>query len=211
MIREIGIIPVIRADSKEDAIRVADTLFESGLSIAEITMTVPNALDAISAVSRRLGAGMLLGAGTVTDSDTACLAAASGASFIVSPCLVPDVTEQAASDEVLMIAGALTPTEVFTASQSGAAFVKVFPANSVGGAAYLRALKGPFPNIPLIPTGGVSLETIPGLFAAGAAAVGVGGELISREALKRADFNAIGALAREFLRAVSVARGQDNG
>jgi 2-dehydro-3-deoxyphosphogluconate aldolase/(4S)-4-hydroxy-2-oxoglutarate aldolase len=206
MIRDVGIIPVIRADSAADAIRVAETLADSGISIAEITMTVPDALSAIAALSRKLGARMLIGAGTVTDTDTARRALAAGARFIVSPCVVPEVIDQAAGDDVVMMAGALTPTEVFTAAQRGATFVKVFPANSVGGAAYLRALKGPFPDIALIPTGGVSLESIPGLFAAGAAAVGVGGELISRDALRRGDFDAIGVLATQFLRAVQNAR-----
>jgi len=208
IIREVGIIPVIRADSATDAMHVAETLADAGLLIAEITMTVPDALGAIAAVCRRLGSRMLVGAGTVTDADTAAMAVVAGARFIVSPCLVPEVIDQAASDDVLMMAGALTPTEIFAATQRGAAFVKVFPANSVGGAAYLRALRGPFPNAALIPTGGVSLESIAGLFAAGAAAVGAGGELVSREALKRGDFAAIGSLATEFLSAVRSARRQ---
>ena len=206
MIRDVGIIPVIRADSAADAIRVAETLAESGLLVAEITMTVPDALKAIAAVSRRLGARMLVGAGSVVDAEAARLSVAAGAMFIVSPCLVPDVMDQAADDDVVMMAGALTPTEVFNASQRGAAFVKIFPAGSVGGASYLRALRGPFPDIALVPTGGVSLESIAGYFAAGAAAVGVGSELVSRTAIQRGDFAAIGALATEFLRAVRSAR-----
>jgi 2-dehydro-3-deoxyphosphogluconate aldolase/(4S)-4-hydroxy-2-oxoglutarate aldolase len=208
MIRDIGIIPVIRAESAALAIRVAETLLESGLPIAEITMTVPDAIDAIRAVSRRVGTRMLLGAGTVTDAVTARAAVAAGARFVVSPCLVPAVIDAAAEDDVVVMAGALTPTEVFTAAECGADFVKVFPANSVGGASYLRSLKGPFPHIALVPTGGVSLESIAGFFAAGAVAVGVGSEMIPRDALQRGDLAAIGVLAAEFLRAVKTAQGR---
>ena len=206
VIREIGIIPVIRADSPDAAIAVVDALAEAGLVIAEITMTVPRAIDAIEAVSKRFADRMLVGAGTVTDADTARRAADVGAEFVVSPCLVREVIDAARGAGVAVLPGALTPTEVFEAYKSGADMVKVFPAQNVGGASYLRALRGPFPDIPLVPTGGVTLENVREMFDAGAAAVGVGSELISKEALGRRDYAAIGALARQFMDAVRKAR-----
>src|SRR3954464_10614212 len=198
IIREIGLIPVIRADSADAAIAVVDALAEAGLVIAEITMTVPGAIDAIEAVSKRFADRVLVGAGTVTDADTARRAVDAGAEFIVSPCLVPEVIDAARRLDAAVLPGALTPTEIFAAHSAGADMVKVFPAQNLGGASYLRALRGPFPDIPLVPTGGVTLDNIGDFFAAGAAAVGVGSELVSKEALARSDFNAVGALARKF-------------
>ena len=208
IIREIGVIPVIRADSADAAIAVVDALAEAGLVIAEITMTVPGAIDAIEAVSKRFADRVLVGAGTVTDADTARRAVDAGAEFIVSPCLVPDVIEAARRLDAAVLPGALTPTEIFAAHSAGADMVKVFPAQNVGGASYLRALRGPFPDIPLVPTGGVTLDNVPEMFDAGAVAVGVGSELISKDALVRRDYAAIGALAKKFLAAVRSARGR---
>jgi 2-dehydro-3-deoxyphosphogluconate aldolase / (4S)-4-hydroxy-2-oxoglutarate aldolase len=205
-LREVGIIPVIRASSAEAAVAVADALLQAGLTVAEITLTVPNAIDAIGAVAKRFPGKVLVGAGTVTDAEAARRAVDAGAEFIVSPCLVPDVIEAAQRADVAVLPGALTPGEVFAAFRAGGDMVKVFPAQAVGGAAYLRALRGPFPDIPLVPTGGVTLETIAELFQAGAAAVGVGTELISQDALARRDYAAIGALAKQFLAAVRQAR-----
>ena len=204
-LREVGIIPVIRASSADAAVAVVEALLQAGLTVAEITMTVPNAIDAIGAVAKRFPE-VLLGAGTVTDTETAKRAVDAGAAFIVTPCLVPEVIEAAHRAGVAVLPGALTPGEVFEAFRLGSDMVKVFPVGSVGGAAYLRALRGPFPDIPLVPTGGVTLETIAELFHAGAAAVGVGNELISKDALARRDYAAIGALAKQFLAAVRQAR-----
>jgi len=206
-LREVGIIPVIRAPSADAAVAVVEALLQAGLTVAEITMTVPNAIDAIGAVAKRFAGKVLLGAGTVTDAETARRAAQAGAEFIVTPCLVPEVIEAAQRADVAVLPGALTPGEVFEAFRSGGDMVKVFPVQSVGGAAYLRALRGPFPDIPLVPTGGVTLETMAELFQAGAAAVGVGTELISKEALARRDYAAIGAVAKQFLAAVREAGG----
>lgn len=205
-LREIGIIPIVRASSADVAMPVAEALLQAGLPIVEITMTVPNAIDAIGAVAKRFAGTMLVGAGTVTDADTARRAVQAGAEFIVSPCLVPAVIEAAQRADVAVLPGALTPGEVFEAFRSGGDMVKVFPAQSVGGAAYVRALRGPFPGIPLVPTGGVTLENIRELFEAGAAAVGVGTELISQDALVRRDYAAIGALATQFLAVLRQAR-----
>lgn len=205
-LREVGIIPVIRADSAGAAVAVVETLIEAGLSVAEITMTVPDAIEAIASVSKRFGDKVLLGAGTVTDAKTVRRALDAGAKFIVSPCLVSEVIEAARRADVAVLPGALTPTEVFEASRQGGDMVKVFPAQNAGGAAYLRALRGPFPDIPLVPTGGVTLDNVGEMFKAGAAAVGVGSEMISKDALARHDYAAIGALATRFLAAVRQAR-----
>lgn len=205
-LREIGIIPVIRADSPETAVRIVDTLVEAGLGVIEVTMTVPDALGVIASVAGRFGRRIVLGAGTVTDADTARRVVAAGADFIVTPCLVPEVVATARAASVAVLPGALSPTEVFTAFQAGADLVKVFPAQSVGGPEYIKALKGPFPAIPLVPTGGVTLQTIGAFLKAGAAAVGVGGELISLSALKTGDYATIAGLAEKFLAAVREAR-----
>jgi len=201
-LREVGIIPIIRASSADAVMPVAEALLQAGLPVVEITLTVPNAIDAIGAVAKRFAGKLLVGAGTVTDAESARRAAEAGAEFIVTPCLVREVIEAARRADVAVLPGALTPTEVFEAFRAGGDMVKVFPAQSVGGAAYLRALRGPFPDIPLVPTGGVTLENVAELFKAGAAAVGVGTELISKDALDRRDYAAIGALAEQFVAAV---------
>ncbi|HEY8832288.1 MAG TPA: bifunctional 4-hydroxy-2-oxoglutarate aldolase/2-dehydro-3-deoxy-phosphogluconate aldolase [Gemmatimonadaceae bacterium] len=205
-LREVGIIPVIRADSSGAAKAVVEALVEAGLVVAEITMTVPGAIDAIASVRKRFGDNVVVGAGTVTDADSARRAVDAGAEFIVTPCLVPEVIDAARRAEVPVLPGALTPTEVLHAFRLGGDMVKIFPAQNVGGASYLRALRGPFPEIPLVPTGGVTLDNVREMFDAGAAAVGVGSELISKDALARRDYAAIGALAGQFLAAARKAR-----
>jgi 2-dehydro-3-deoxyphosphogluconate aldolase/(4S)-4-hydroxy-2-oxoglutarate aldolase len=197
---------VIRAPSADAALAVVDALADAGLTVAEITMSVPGAIAAIASVAKRFGDKVLIGAGTVTDGETAKRALDAGAEFIVTPCLVPEAIDAARRADAAVIPGALTPTEVFDAFGKGGDMVKVFPAQSVGGAAYLRALRGPFPEIPLVPTGGVTLDNVREMFEAGAAAVGVGSEMISKEALARRDYAAIGALAARFLAAVRKAR-----
>lgn len=197
---------MIRAESADAAVAVVEALLEARLTVAEITMTVPNAIDAIATVATRFANQVLIGAGTVTDAETTRRAMDAGAEFIVTPCLVPEVIDAARRADVAVLPGALTPTEVFEAFRSGGDMVKVFPARNVGGADYLRALRGPFPDIPLVPTGGVTLENVSEMFDAGAAAVGVGSELISKDALARRDYAAIGALAARFLAAVREAR-----
>jgi 2-dehydro-3-deoxyphosphogluconate aldolase/(4S)-4-hydroxy-2-oxoglutarate aldolase len=187
-------------------VAVVEALLEAGLTVAEITMTVPNAIDAIASVAKRFANQVLVGAGTVTDAETARRAMDAGAEFIVTPCIIPEVIDAARRADIAVLPGALTPTEVFEAFRIGGDMVKVFPAQNVGGAAYLRALRGPFPEIPLVPTGGVTLENVREMFDAGAAAVGVGSELISKDALARRDYTAIGALAAQFLAAARQAR-----
>ena len=205
-LRDVGIIPVIRAPSADAAVAVTEALLQAGLTVAEITMTVPNAIDAIGAIAKRFPGQLLVGAGTVTDAESTRRAMDAGAEFIVTPCLVPEVIDAAHRAEVAVLPGALTPGEVFETFRLGGDMGKGFPVQSVGGAAYLRALRGPFPDIPLVPTGGVTLENMAEMFKAGAAAVGVGSELISKDALARRDYAAIGTLAKQFLAAARKAR-----
>jgi 2-dehydro-3-deoxyphosphogluconate aldolase/(4S)-4-hydroxy-2-oxoglutarate aldolase len=205
-LRQGVIIPVIRAESSESALHVVEALLEGGIGTLEITMTVPVAMAAIAAVASRFGSNALLGAGTVTTGRLAAQALDSGAQFLVTPAVVPEVIAVARERQVAVLPGALTPTEILGAWTAGGDIIKVFPASAVGGPAYLRALKGPFPDIPLCPTGGVNLDTIAEFVAAGAAAVGVGGELVSKAAIGRGDFGAITELARRYVDAVNGAR-----
>jgi 2-dehydro-3-deoxyphosphogluconate aldolase/(4S)-4-hydroxy-2-oxoglutarate aldolase len=202
-----GIIPVIRAESADAAVRTSEALVAGGIATLEITMTVPDALRAMRFVSERLGADVLLGAGTVTTTRMAADALDAGARFLVSPCVVADVIALARDRGVAILPGALTPTEVFTAHTLGGDIVKVFPASAVGGPAYLRALKGPFPYIDLCPTGGVNLDTIGEFIKAGAVAVGVGGELVLKGAIQAGEFGRITDLARRYVEALARARG----
>ena len=206
VLREIGIIPVIRAPSADATLAVVEALADAELAVAEVAMTVPGAIDVIATVAKRFGDRVLVGAGTVTEAATVERAVDAGAFFIVSPGLVPGVIDASRRADVAVIPGALTPTEILDAFRRGADMVKVFPIQSVGGGSYLRALRGPFPNIPLVPTGGVGVEHVREMFEAGAAAIGVGSELVSRDALARRDYAAIGALAAKFLDAVRSAR-----
>jgi len=199
-IRQVGIIPIIQALDAESALGVADALVDAGLSVIEVTLSVPNAIQVVTTLVRSHGDRVLVGVGTITDVANAKRAIAAGARFIVTPCLIPEVVEAAATGAVAVLPGALTPTEIFAAHQMGGDMIKVFPIGSLG-AAYIRSVRGPFPNIPLVPTGGVTLENVGELFAAGAAAVGVGSELISRDAVSRRDYASIGVMARKFLAA----------
>jgi 2-dehydro-3-deoxyphosphogluconate aldolase / (4S)-4-hydroxy-2-oxoglutarate aldolase len=201
-----GLVPVIRADSAAIALRIVEALVEGGIRTLEITMTVPDAMKAIGSVAERFGASVLLGAGTVTSRDLAEGAIDAGAEFLVTPCVVPEVIVVAKQHDVAVLPGAMTPTEVFTAWSLGGDIIKIFPASNVGGASYLKALKGPFPQIPLCPTGGVTLQTIGDFVRAGASAVGVGGELISKTAIDKGDFAQITALAKQYVAALKAAR-----
>ena len=206
-LREGGIVPVIRADSADTALRIVDALVAGGIRTLEITMTVPDAIGAIKAVAHRFGSSVLLGAGTVTSRALAEGSLDAGAEFLVTPCVVPDVIAVAKERDVAVLPGAMTPTEVFTAWSSGGDIIKIFPASNVGGASYLKALKGPFPQIPLCPTGGVNLQTIGEFVKAGAAAVGVGGELVSKAAIDAGDHGKITELAKQYVAALAAARG----
>jgi 2-dehydro-3-deoxyphosphogluconate aldolase/(4S)-4-hydroxy-2-oxoglutarate aldolase len=201
-----GIIPVIRADSADTAVRVSEALVAGGIRTLEITMTVPDALAAIRTVAEQLGDDVLLGAGTVTDAPTAAEALDAGARFLVSPCVVDAVVRLARERDVPMLPGALTPSEVFTAHSLGGDMIKIFPASAVGGPAYIKALKGPFPSIEFCPTGGVNLDTIAEFVKAGSAAVGVGGELVLKSAIQSGDYARVTELARRYTAAIADAR-----
>ena len=205
-IMEIGILPVVRATSPREARIAADAVCEGGIPIVEITMTVPGAVDVIRELTRGGASGILVGAGTVLNAEAARRCFDAGAQFLVSPGLNIQTIEFAKSEGTLMMAGALTPTEVITAWEAGSDFVKVFPCGNVGGAKYIKALKGPLPQVPLVPTGGVNLITAAEFIAAGAVALGIGGELISAEALKANKPEVIVENARKFLAIVKQAR-----
>jgi len=207
-IRAIGIIPVVRAQSAGQALTAVDAICAGGIPILEITMTVPGAVTIINELTKRLGDDALIGAGTVLDPETARQCLDAGARFIVSPSLDVPTIEACRTLRVPVFPGAMTPTEVVTAWKAGADAVKVFPANAVGGAAYLKSLKAPLPQIELVPTGGVSLKNIAEYIAAGALAVGVGADLVDLAAVRNADAASITAKAREYVAAVIAARGR---
>ncbi len=208
---EVGLIPVVRASSADEAISIVDAIEAGGVSILEITMTVPGALKAIEKVSDRYGSEILLGAGTVLDSETARAVILAGAEFVVTPSLRVSTIEMCRRYSKVVIPGALTPTEVVTAWESGADFVKIFPCDNVGGAKYIKALKGPFPQIDLIPTGGVNLNTAAEFIAAGSSALAVGSELVDKAAIARKDFAKITENAKRFLEVVKSARAKQRG
>lgn len=203
---ETGVVPVVRASSSREARIAADAVCEGGIPIVEITMTVPGAVDVIRDLAKSSSGDVLVGAGTVLNVDAAKQCLDVGAQFLVSPGLNLQVVQLARSEAKLMMAGALTPTEVITAWEAGSDFVKVFPCGQVGGAKYIKALKGPFPQIPLVPTGGVNLNTAAEFIEAGATALGVGGELVQAEALKSNRPGIIVENARKFLAIVKETR-----
>ncbi len=205
-IAEIGIVPVVRASSSREALIAAEAVCQGGISIVEITMTVPGAVEVIRELIKSSGSEVLIGAGTVLDPETACRCLDAGAQFLVSPGLNLPTVEFAVREKVLIIAGALTPTEVITAWNAGSDFVKIFPCGQVGGAKYIKALKGPLPQIPLVPTGGVNLNTAAEFIEAGAAALGIGGELVQADALKSGKSQIIVENARKFVEIVKQTR-----
>ena len=205
-IQKVGLVPVLRAPSADLAIRAAAAIEAGGLPILEVTMTVPDALDVIRAVVSSSDGRVLVGAGTVLDAETAHACVLAGAQFIVSPALDLKTIEACRRDGVPVIPGALTPTEIVTAWRAGADVVKVFPCSAVGGPKYLAALRGPLPQIKLIPTGGVSLATAADFLAAGAFALGVGGDLCDISALANGRPEVITENTRKYVAAVSQAR-----
>jgi 2-dehydro-3-deoxyphosphogluconate aldolase / (4S)-4-hydroxy-2-oxoglutarate aldolase len=203
---DAGIIAVIRATSVDKALAAAEAISGGGVFVLEVTMTVPGALDAIAALVRIAGNDLVVGAGTVLDPTAARRCVDAGAEFLVSPGFDRETVEFARSHDKLMMAGALTPSEILAAWKAGSDLVKVFPCSAMGGAAYIKALKGPLPQIPLVPTGGVDLSNVADLVRAGAAAVGVGGELVSAAALSTGDTSAITESAKKFVAAIREAR-----
>lgn len=205
-IEEIGVIPVVRAASAEEAVAVAEAIGEGGIPVLEITMTVPGAVAVIAELSKRFGDQVLVGAGTVLDPATAGKCIEAGAQFVVSPALNLRTIELCNLERIAIFPGSLTPTEVVTAWEAGADAVKVFPCSAVGGPKYLRALKAPLPQIKLVPTGGVSLTTAPDFIAAGAWALGVGADLVNTEAIRSGDRESVINAARRYVEVVREAR-----
>jgi 2-dehydro-3-deoxyphosphogluconate aldolase/(4S)-4-hydroxy-2-oxoglutarate aldolase len=205
-IEEIGIVPVVRAASVEEATRAVEAICAGGIPVVEITMTVPNAVSVIREVSQQYRGKALIGAGTVTTAEQAESCLRAGAEFLVSPGLAPPVLEVAKTAGKLAIPGALTPTELMNAQNLGAKLIKIFPCGNVGGPKYLRSLKAPFPHASLIPTGGVNAANAADFIAAGAFALGVGADLVDAKALRDGNLEKIISAAKELVHAVATAR-----
>src|SRR4030081_3312749 len=188
---KIGIVPVVRTDSAEGAIQAIEAIYRGGIRAAEITMTVPGAIRALEKVADRFGDKLMLGAGTVLDPETARACMLAGAPFFVTPALRVSAIGMVKRYSKVICPGALTPTEILTAWEAGADVVKVFPCGNVGGAKYIKALKGPFPQIEMVPTGGVNLETAGDFLKAGACAIAVGSELVDAKTIKEGRYDLI--------------------
>ena len=205
-IREIGIVPIVRASSGDEAMAVIEAIRAGGINVLEITMTIPGAIKVIEQVVGRYGDEVLVGAGTVLDAETARTCILAGAQFVVSPALNPATIELCRRYSVTVCPGALTPTEVVTAWQAGADVVKIFPCSAMGGASYIKGLKAPLPQIELVPTGGVNLKTAADFIKAGSSALGVGADLVDVAAIRAGDAKIVTTRAREFLSIVNEAR-----
>jgi 2-dehydro-3-deoxyphosphogluconate aldolase/(4S)-4-hydroxy-2-oxoglutarate aldolase len=204
---DVGIIPSIRTTSEEDAYFAADTVARAGIPIVEVTMTVPNALEVIAHLARTMPA-LVVGAGTIFDVQTARRCVEAGARFLTSPGLDLKIVDFALKEGVVAVPGALTPSEVTAAWQSGADLIKIFPCAQIGGPSYLQALKAPFPDVGFVAAGGVNQQTAAEFIAAGAAAIGVGRELIPKKSIQHRDAHWITELARRFLSLVRESRSQ---
>jgi len=209
-IRDIGIIPVVRASSGDEAMRAIDAIREGGVSVLEITMTVPGAVNVIAQVAARYGDDAIIGAGTVLDAETARACILNGAQFVVSPSLNLETIACCRRYGVAVLPGALTPTEIVTAWTAGADFVKVFPAGSLGGASYIKSLKAPLPQIEMVPTGGVSIKTAADFIKAGSSALGVGADLVDLKAIREGQASVITERAKQYVDIVREARLVDN-
>lgn len=207
-ITRIGIVPIVRTDSAEGAVKAIEAVVRGGIRAAEITMTVPGAIKALEKLADKFGDEIVLGAGTVLDPETARTCMLAGAQFFVTPCLKLSTIEIAKRYSKPIMPGALTPTEVLTAWEAGADAIKVFPCGNVGGAKYIKALKAPFPHIEMVPTGGVNLATCGEFLKAGACAVGVGGELIDAATIHAGKFEVFEERARQFTAAIAKARSE---
>ncbi len=205
---DVGIVPIVRVTSAESAIKSVEAIYRGGIRAAEITMTTPGAIKALEKVADQFGDKLVLGAGTVLDTETMRAAMLAGAEFFVSPNLKLASIEMAKRYSKVVMPGALTPTEVLTAWEAGADIVKVFPCGNVGGPKYIKALKAPLPQIELIPTGGVNLETAGEFLKAGACAVAVGSELVDGKTVKEGRYDVIEERARQYLAVIAKARSE---
>jgi 2-dehydro-3-deoxyphosphogluconate aldolase / (4S)-4-hydroxy-2-oxoglutarate aldolase len=207
VIEDVGIIPGVRVSVPDEARFAAEAVYRAGIPVAEITMTVPKAIDVIAYLAKKLP-DMVVGGGTVLDTETAQRCIDAGAKFLTSPGLITKVVDFAVKNDVVVFPGALTPTEVSTAWAAGADFVKIFPCAQVGGPVYLRSLKVPLPQVPLIASGGVNQLSAFNFILAGATALGIGSELMPHEAVHRRKEDHIQELARRFINMVKEARAQ---
>jgi 2-dehydro-3-deoxyphosphogluconate aldolase / (4S)-4-hydroxy-2-oxoglutarate aldolase len=205
-IEQVGVVPVVRAESSDNVVAAVEALVEGGIPVAEITMTVPGAVKVIARCAAHFGDRITLGAGSVTSADMCTEVIDAGSVFVVTPVFNPAVIDVCKQRGVCVIAGALTPTEIFTAWEAGADVVKVFPAKAMGGASYLRMVHEPLPQIPLTPTGGVTLETLADYFKAGVPFVGAGGDLVSKKVIDAGDTQAITKRARQYVAAIRAVR-----
>ena len=205
-IEAAGIMPVLRARSADEGRALVEALVAGGIAIMEVTMTVPGAVDLLRALKKEYGDRLLLGSGTVTTADQAAATIDAGAEFVVSPSLHPDVISKTKALGKVSIPGALTPTEAITAWRTGADYVKIFPCSAVGGASYLKALLAPFPELRLIPTGGVTLATAPDFLKAGARALGVGTDLVNAKAIAEGHPETVTATARAYMEIIAAHR-----
>jgi 2-dehydro-3-deoxyphosphogluconate aldolase/(4S)-4-hydroxy-2-oxoglutarate aldolase len=202
-----GLIPVIRVASVTEAMDVADAIKAGGVTLIEITMSVPGALDAIKDLAKKYKDDIIMGAGTILDTETGRAALLAGAQFLVTPTLNLGLIELAHRYSAVIVPGAATPTEILTAWNAGADMVKVFPAAQLGGPEYIKALRGPLPQVLYVPTGGVNLQNAGAFIKAGATALGAGGELVDKKAVKEKKFNVITENTRAFLKVIQEARG----
>jgi len=203
---EGGVIPVIRAKSEEEAIKIGEAVERGGIKVLEITMTVPNALEVLRKVAEKFSNDILLGAGTVLDGETARAAILAGAQFIVGPCLNIELIKVCKRYSKIVIPGAMTPTEILYAWEVGADIVKVFPAGNLGGPSYIKAIKAPLPHILLNPTGGVNLNNAGEFIRAGASIISVGSALVDKKAVAEKNFKELTDRAAKFLEEVKKAR-----
>ena len=202
-LERVGLIPVLRAKSATQGRAVVEAMMAGGVTVVEVTMTVPGAVDLLKELKKEYGGGLLLGAGTVTTAVQAEATIEAGAEFVVSPSLHPAVIATTKKLSKVSIPGALTPTEVIAAWDAGADYVKIFPCSALGGASYLKALLAPFPHLKLIPTGGVTLQTAESFLKAGARALGIGSDLVNLAAVDAGHPEAITESARSYLRIFS--------
>jgi 2-dehydro-3-deoxyphosphogluconate aldolase/(4S)-4-hydroxy-2-oxoglutarate aldolase len=206
ILEQVGLIPVLRASSVQTGHALVDAMMAGGVTVVEVTMTVPNALTLLRELKQRHGDKLLLGSGTVTDVAQTEATIDAGAEFVVSPSLHLDVIAKTKELGKVSIPGALTPTEVITAWRAGADYVKVFPCSAMGGASYLKSLLAPFPELKLIPTGGVTLQTAADFLKAGARALGVGTDLVNAAAIAEGKPEIVTKAARDYLEAIRMAR-----
>ena len=207
IIERVGLIPVLRARNPKQAHAVVEAMIAGGVTIVEVTMTVPSAVDLVRELKREHPT-LLLGSGTVTTAQEAEDTIEAGAEFVVSPSFHPDVIAVTKAHKKLSIPGALTPTEIITAQRAGADYVKVFPCSAMGGASYLKSLLAPFPLLKLIPTGGVTIKTAEEFLRAGARALGVGGDLVNLAAIDEGKPEVITEAAKAYLQVLATVRGR---